>query len=75
MTLEIYIKLCVAEPDFLGILLLPKILINWTKNGPNTGFLNLSKKIDLYLFYNESLYYLLYSCKNPIFGKVFIPEI
>ena len=29
----------------------------------------------LNLVYNESLYYLLYSCTNPIFGKSLVPEI
>ena len=33
------------------------------------------QKINLKLFYNENLYYLLYSSTNPIFGKIFIPEI
>ena len=32
------------------------------------------QKISLKLFYNENLY-LLYSSTNPIFGKIFIPEI
>ena len=27
------------------------------------------------MFYNENLYYLLCSCTNPIFRKIFVPEI
>ena len=27
------------------------------------------------MIHNEDLYYLLCSCTNPIFGKIFVPEI
>ena len=30
---------------------------------------------EMNLFCNENLYYLLCSCTNPIFGKLFVPEI
>ena len=29
----------------------------------------------LILFHNENLYYLMCSCTNPIFGKIFVPKI
>ena len=51
----------------------------WAKNGPKTGFLQFIRKFGHYillnLIYNENLYYLLFSCTNPIFGKIFGPEI
>ena len=33
------------------------------------------QKFLLNLFYNKNLCYLLYSFTNPIFGKIFVPEI
>ena len=43
------------------------------------GFLNSLKNLVIIFFlnlvYNESLYYLLYSCTNSIFGKYLVPEI
>ena len=35
----------------------------------------LSYQFFLNLVYKESLYYLLYSCTNPIFGESLVPEI
>ena len=43
------------------------------------GFLKFVGKFSHYFFlnlvYNQSLYYFLYSCTNPIFGKNLFPEI
>ena len=64
-----YIKLCVTKPGFC----------NKGKMGTKYGFLELLKNVVInffwILFYNESLYYLQYSCTNPIFGKNQVPEI
>ena len=59
MVLEIYIKLCVAGPDFLKKkLFMKKNLGKWIKNGPKTGFFKFVEKLSLYflltLFYNEN---------------------
>ena len=49
------------------------------KMGQKQGFLKFIEKFghwsSLNLFNNESLYYFLCSCKNPIFGKIFVSEI
>ena len=67
----------VTEPDFLEKL--PQKLGKQTKFGPKTGFFEFIEKSGHYvllnLFYNDSLYYFLCPCTNPIFGKIFIPEI
>ena len=51
----------------------------WAKNGPKTGFFQFIRKFAHYillnLIYNENVYYLLCSCTNAIFGKIFGPEI
>ena len=61
---------CAWQPDFLK---------KWAKNGLKTGFFEFIGKCSHYffqnLFYNESLYYLLYSCTNLIFGKNLVREI
>ena len=44
MVLEICMKLCVAEPDFVGKKFLPQKLGKWTKNGPETGFFEFIEK-------------------------------
>ena len=70
MVLEIHMRLCVTEPNFLE----KKIFAqkNW-ENGPKMDqkldFLNLLNLSLLILFYDEIFYYLLCSCTNPIFGK------
>ena len=76
--LECHVKLCVTEQDFSEKNFLPK---NW-ENGPKMGqkqVLQFIRKFGHYillnLIYNENLYYLLFSCTNPIFGKIFGPEI
>ena len=74
MVLETNMKLCVTESDFLEEFFLPK---DW-ENGPKTCFFLVNWKIWsflLNLFYNEHLYWLLCSCTNTIFGKIFVPEI
>ena len=57
----------------------PQNLGKWTKNGLKTGFSEFIERFGhqflLNLFYNENLHYLLCSCTNPIFGKIFVPEI
>ena len=77
--LETHMKLCVTESDFLEKKFLPKNLGKWTKNGPKTGFFESTERFGhsflLNLCYSENLYYLLCSCTNPIFGKIFVPEI
>ena len=77
MVLETHMKSCVTEPDFLETIFLPPKLENWTKNGAKTGFFKLLKNLVIIFteFYNENLYYLLCSCTNPVFGKIFVPEI
>ena len=64
---------------FPGKKILPQKLGKWTKNGPKTGFFEFIEKLGhlfvLDLFYNENLYYLLCSCTNTIFGKIFVSEI
>ena len=49
------------------------------KIGKKLGFLDLLENLVINFFLNlvcnESLYYLLYSCANPIFGKNLVPEI
>ena len=44
-----------------------KVLLDLLKNLVSKFFLNLS--------YNESLFYLLYHCANPILGENLFPEI
>ena len=43
------------------------------------GYFELSEKVGYYffpnLFYIESLYYLFFSCTDPIFGQSLAPEI
>ena len=69
MTLETYMKLCVTEPDFPEFFSTPKIGKMEQKMGPKKIL-----KFLLNLFCNENLY-LLCSCTNPIFGKIFVSEI
>ena len=49
------------------------------KKWPKIGLFKFIRKFSPQFFwnlvYNESLYYLLYSCTNPIFGKNLVPEI
>ena len=45
MVLEIYMKLCVAEPDFPDNFFLPPKLRKWTKNGPKTWFFEFIEKL------------------------------
>ena len=61
MVLETHMKFCMTESDFLGGKMCPKNC----ENGPNM----------LDLFYHENLYYFMCSCTNPIFWKIFVPEI
>ena len=72
-------KLCVTEPDFLEKNFLSQNLGKWTKNRPKTGFFEFIEKFalkfSLDLLYNENLYYLLCSCTDPLFGKIFVPGI
>ena len=74
MVLESHMKVCMTEPNFW-----PKNWENGSKMGQKQGFFNLLKKFGcqflLNLICNEHLYYLLCSCTNPIFEKIFVPEI
>ena len=70
MVLESHVKLCVTEPIFRENCFCPKIgkwFFQFIGKFGNKFFLN--------LIYNKNLYYLLCSCTNPIFGKVFVPKI
>ena len=75
MVLESHVKLGMTELDFPGRFFCPQ---NW-ENGPKLGlkqvFFNLLENWFINLTYNENLYYLLCFCTNPIFGKIFVPEI
>ena len=79
MVIETDMKLCMTEPDFLEELFLPPNLGKWTKNGPETGFFEFIEKFGyqllLDLFFNENLYCLLCSSTDPIFEKIFVPEM
>ena len=76
MVLESHVKLRMAEPDFLGKFFLPQKLGKWAKKQDFFNLLgNLVIDFLLNLICNENLYYLLCSCTNPIFGKMFVPEI
>ena len=65
MVLEVYVLLCVPEPDFFC----PKN----GENDPKIGFLGFIGKFSHFFFlnlvYKKSSYYLLYSSTNPILGK------
>ena len=79
MVLEIHMKLCVRESDFLEKKKFPQKLGKWTENGPNTGFLNLLKNfvINIYLICSVMKIYVV-SCvptQNTIIGKTLVPEI
>ena len=67
MVLETEMKLCVTV-RFCGKRFfdpkIGKMDHEWAKN-----------KILVIIFYHENLYYLLCSCTNPIFEKMFVPEI
>ena len=58
---------------------MPPKLGKWAQNGPKTGFFRFIGTSGHYfilnLIHNEELYYLLRSCTNSIFGKIFVPEI
>ena len=79
MVLETHVKQYVTEPDFLEEKILPPELGKWTKKWPETEFFELIEKFGhqflLDLFYNENLCYLVCSCTNTIFGKIFVPEV
>ena len=69
MMLETHVVLCLTTGVFKR-----------KKNCPQYyDFLNLLENLVISFFlnlvYKESLYYLLYSCTNPILGKNLIPEI
>ena len=72
-------KLRVTDLDFLEKIFLPKNLEKWTKTGPKTRFFEFIEKFGhsffLNLCYNGNLCYLLCFSINPIFGKIFVPEI
>ena len=81
MVLETHMNLCMTA-GFSRKFFLPPKLGKWTKNGPQTGFLesienhySINQLFLLNLFYNENLYYLLRAYTNPIFWKIFVLEI
>ena len=78
MVLQTDMKLRVTESDFLEKDFCLQNWENGLKMGQKQGFSNLLKNLVInfyYLFYNENLYYLLCSCTNPIFWKIFVFEI
>ena len=79
MVLETNMKLYATEPDFLEKIFLLQNLGKWTKNGPKTGIFEFIETFGhsflLNLFYNKNLYYFLCPGTNPIFRKIFVPEI
>ena len=79
MVLKVHMKLCVTELDFWEKNFFAPKLRKRVKMGQKHGFFNLLENLVinflLNLIYNRNLYYLLCSCTNPIFGKVFVPEI
>ena len=75
MALETHVKLCVTEPDFTEKKFWP---LKWAKSGLKPCLFNFFLKVwslIWHIFYNTNLYYLLCSCTNPIFGKIFVREI
>ena len=78
MVLESHVKLCVTA-TFSGENFFPKKLRKLAQNGPETGFFQFIGKFGhsflMNLIYNENLFYLPCSCTNPIFRKIFVPEI
>ena len=70
MVLEVYVLLCVPEPDFFC----PKN----GENGPKIGFLGFIGKFSHHFFlnlvYKKRSYYLLYSSTNPILWKNLVPD-
>ena len=74
MLLKTRLKWCVTAIFFRNFFFFTS---KWAK-GPKIGFFKIIEKFGhffLNLFYNESLYYLLCSCANPIFGKNLVLEI
>ena len=45
MVLEVRMKLCMTEPDFLKKFFLPENLEKWTKNGLKTGFFEFIERV------------------------------
>ena len=78
MMLEPHMRVC-DRAGFSRKNILPYKLGKWTNNGWKTWFFEFIEKCRhhflLNLFYNENLHYLLCSCSNPIFGKIFVLEI
>ena len=77
MALKLQLQLCVIGPDFLRNFFFPKHWEKWAKNGPKSGIFQFLGRFDHYFLLNSiiNLYYLLCSCTNLIFEKVFILEI
>ena len=82
MMLETHVKSCVTQPDFPEKNFFLKNWENGPKMGQKQGLLNILKNfvIDFYYLFLLSiifinLYYLLFSCTNPIFVKILVSEI
>ena len=74
MVLEIHMKLYVRGLDFLE----KNLFLKFGEMDQKQGFEFIEIFGHLFLlnlFDNENFYYLLCSCTNPIFGKIFVPEI
>ena len=69
MMLGAHVVLCMTARFF------EKMGQKWTKNRVFEFIGKCSHYFFQNLFYNESLYYLLYSCTNLIFGKNLVREI
>ena len=77
MVLGAHVLLHVTEPDFLKKVLLSKKWEKWAKNGQKIAFFKFIRKFSHFfwnLAHSESLYYLLYSCTNPIFKSTIFLE-
>ena len=70
MGLEAYVVLCVPEPDFLKKRLAPQ-KGQWFKN--RVCWIYHKIQFFLHLVYKEGVYYLLYSCTNPMLEKNLVP--
>ena len=84
MVLVSHLKLCATELDFLEKKFLPQKLGKIGKMGPRwvkNRVFSIYWKIWSLIFaiinliYDVNLYCFLCSCTNPIFGKIFVPEI
>ena len=63
--LEMHIKLCMTELDFLEKNFLPKKVGKWVKNGPKQGFLNILKNFVINFYWICSIMNIYIICCAP----------